>query len=56
MGTVHLKVKHDLHPENEILINADCWCDIGSHYVPEWMMQNVEGDAGVCEDCYEHYN
>lgn len=52
----HLEVKHDRYPENEILINADSWCDIGSHKVPEWNMQNVLGDAAVCADCYEQYN
>lgn len=51
-----LEVTHDRFPENEILINADCWCDIGSHKVPEFMMQSVQGDASVCADCYDHFN
>lgn len=50
-----LEVKHDRYPVNEIPINADCWCDIGSHKVPEWMIRTV-GDVGVCDDCYEHFN
>lgn len=51
-----LEVNHDRYPENEILINADCWCDIGGHKVPEWMLQNIQGDASVCEDCYDNFN
>lgn len=51
-----LQVTHDVFPENEILINADSWCDIGSHMVREWMLVSVQGDAAVCEDCWEHYN
>lgn len=41
---------------DELIINADCWCDIGSHKVPEWHMQNVQGDVSVCADCYDHFN
>lgn len=55
MEPVKLIVKHDTHAY-EVLINADCWCDIGSHYVPEWMMMNLATDANVCEECYEHYS
>lgn len=50
-----LIVKHDLQPENEIFINADCLCDFCDRKLPEWKMQNVAGDACVCEDCYEHF-
>ena len=53
---MNLPVKHELQPEHEILINADCWCDIGRHKVPEWMLVNCAGDANVCEDCWDNFN
>jgi len=57
MLTIKLPVKHlSSDYVDEFIINADCWCDIGGHKVPEWMMQNVQGDAAVCSDCYDHYN
>lgn len=52
---MQLKVKHDVFPENEIIINADCWCDIGGHKVQEWMLHNTRADAGICEDCWDNF-
>lgn len=52
-----LEVKHLQSDYNdEMIINADCWCDIGSHKVPEWNLQNTRTDASVCADCYENFN
>lgn len=50
-----IKVTHDVQPENEIFINADCLCDFCQTKYPEWMMHSV-GDVQVCEACYDHYN
>lgn len=52
---MNLKVKHDLFPENEAVINA-VWCDIGSHKVSEDDLVIIAGDAAVCSACYDHYN
>lgn len=55
--TKKLIVKHDIQPENEVFINAVCWCDFCSRKLPEWKMNTNKGwDVQVCEDCYEHYN
>ncbi len=53
---ITLEIRHDRYPTNEIFINADCWCEFCSRKLPDWKMQNIHGDASVCEDCYEHYN
>jgi len=50
-----LKVTHDVQPENEILINAHYWCDIGNHKVPEWMLQNTRTDVQMCTDCWNNF-
>jgi hypothetical protein len=57
LDTVTLKVRHFQSDYNdELIINANCWCDIGGHKVPEWMLHNTMADASVCEDCWEHFN
>lgn len=57
MLAIKLPVKHlSSDYDDELIINADCWCDIGCHKVPEWNLQNVQGYASVCADCYEHFN
>lgn len=56
LDTKTLQVKHASFPENEIAINADAWCDIGGHKVPEWSLQNLQGDAQVCEGCFDHFS
>lgn len=57
MLEIKLPVRHlQSDYQDELIINADSWCDIGSHKVPEWNMQNVQGDASVCADCYENFN
>lgn len=55
--TFTVKVRHDISPENEIVING-VWCDIGSHMVREDELHrnsSILFDASVCEGCYEHY-
>lgn len=57
LGTVMLKVRHLSSDYNdEMIINADCWCDIGGHNVPEWMLHNTMADANVCEDCWDNFS
>ena len=55
--TSTVEVKHFQSDYNDdLIINADSWCDIGSHKVPEWNMQNMGSlDTSCCADCYEHY-
>jgi hypothetical protein len=50
---VKLSVKHDLFPENEIIING-ARCDIGGHKVHEDEMRFSE-DAAVCQDCHDAF-
>ncbi len=52
--TVTLKVRHG--QENEISINANSWCDIGGHKVPEYLMVHGMFDPQICEDCFDHFN
>lgn len=57
LGTVTLQVRHYSSDYNdELIINADSWCDIGGHKVPEWLLHNTRADANVCEDCWQHFN
>lgn len=50
-----MQVTHDTQLENEILLNAHYWCDIGGHKVPEWMLQNTSVDAQMCTDCFDSF-
>lgn len=53
--TMKLPVKSDI-TVYEVKINADCYCDMCGEYYNEEEMKSVQGDAAVCEYCWEHYN
>lgn len=56
MFSAKIPVKH-LSSEyvDELIISADCLCDLCQTKYPEWNMHSV-GDLTVCDGCFDHYN